>query len=213
MLSVPAGWAIYLSTSRTSLLAFAILVMLRVIFDRLERRQRPRLTELLTAAIPFLMVCMPMIVMAFSEIYSLRDIPPELASLWIRGNEVFLRPFELMPIFAPNAWLFGFGLGGVGFPVLQSNYSSYAAIIDNFLLFSYYSFGIPFLLLYLAMSIRNCSETDIYKRILFCVTIIFGQFILGWANGMFMLVFGYAASSSFLRGRPLGSLSFAKAHS
>jgi hypothetical protein len=163
------------------------------------------LTELLTAGLPFLVLLAPISVMGFAQIYSSSDVPSELYSVWVRGYEVFLQPFKLMPIFAPNAWLFGFGLGGVGFPLRQSIYSSYeyAAIIDNFLLFSYYSFGIPFLLFYVAMCIRNCSETDLYKRVLFCVTMIFGQFILGWANGMFMLVFGYAASSSFLKGRPM----------
>jgi hypothetical protein len=153
-----------------------------------------------------------MCVMAFAQSYSLNEVPGDLVSLWVRGNEVFLQPFTLMPIFAPNAWLFGFGLGGVGFPVLQSNYASYSSIIDNFLLFSYYSFGVPFLLFYFAMCVRNSSETDIYKRILFCVTIVFGQFILGWANGMFMLVFGYAASASFMRGRWLQVPALARAH-
>jgi hypothetical protein len=146
-----------------------------------------------------------MCVMGFAQMYSTNDVPGELLSLWVRGNEVFLQPFTLMPIFAPNAWLFGFGLGGVGFPVLQSNYASYSSIIDNFLLFSYYSFGIPFLIFYFAMCLRNRLETDFYKRILFCVTLIFGQFILGWANGMFMIVFGYAASASFLGGLSLRS--------
>ena len=202
-LSVPTGWGILISTSRTSLLAFAILVMMRFLLDGLEERNRPRLTGVVTAVVPFVVIFAPACIMVFAQMYSLNQVPGELVSLWVRGNEVFLQPFTLMPIFAPNAWLFGFGLGGVGFPVLQSNYASYSSIIDNFLLFSYYSFGVPFLLFYFAMCFRNSAETDIYKRILFCVTVIFGQFILGWANGMFMLVFGYAASSSFLRGRPL----------
>jgi hypothetical protein len=143
--------------------------------------------------------------MVFAENYSITDIPSELISVWVRGNEVFLKPFTLMPIFAPNAWLFGFGLGGVGFPVLLSAFSSYQTIIDNFLLFSYYSFGIPFLIFHFMMCLRNRLETDFYKRILFCVTLIFGRFILGWANGMFMIVFGYAASASFLGGLSLRS--------
>jgi hypothetical protein len=211
-LSLPVWWAILVSTSRTSLLAFAILMTLRFVLDILEKRDRPRLTELVTAVVPFLVVIAPMCVMAFAQSYSLNEVPGDLVSLWVRGNEVFLQPFTLMPIFAPNAWLFGFGLGGVGFPVLQSNYASYSSIIDNFLLFSYYSFGVPFLLFYFAMCVRNSSETDIYKRILFCVTIVFGQFILGWANGMFMLVFGYAASASFMRGRWLQVPALARAH-
>jgi hypothetical protein len=204
VLSVPVGMTVLASTSRTSFTAFAILLSLRFLFDVLER-DRPRLTELVTAVVPFLVVCAPMCVMGFAQMYSTNDVPGELLSLWVRGNEVFLQPFTLMPIFAPNAWLFGFGLGGVGFPVLQSNYASYSSIIDNFLLFSYYSFGIPFLIFYFAMCLRNRLEADFYKRILFCVTLIFGQFILGWANGMFMIVFGYAASASFLGGLSLRS--------
>jgi hypothetical protein len=204
-LSVPVGMTVWASTSRTSFMAFAILLLLRFVFDVLEKRDRPRLTELVTAVVPFLVICAPMCVMGVAQMYSSNDVPGELLSLWVRGNEVFLQPFTLMPIFAPNAWLFGFGLGGVGFPVIQSNYASYSSIIDNFLLFSYYSFGIPFLIFYFAMCLRNRLETDFYKRILFCVTLIFGQFILGWANGMFMIVFGYAASASFLGGLPLRS--------
>jgi hypothetical protein len=200
-LCLPAGAAIYISTSRTSLLAFLLLVALCFTFDVLEKRTRPGLTALVAAALPFFTIVAPVTIMIFAQMYSGNDVPGELFSLWVRGHDVFLQPFALMPVFAPNAWLFGFGLGGVGFPVRQSAYSSYEAIIDNFLLFSYYSFGIPFLLFYFGMCVRNCYESDIYKRILFCVTVIFGQFILGWANGMFMLVFGYAASSSFLRGR------------
>ena len=204
-LSVPVGMTVWASTSRTSFMAFAILLLLRFVLDVLEKRNRPRLTELVTAVVPFLVICAPMCVMGFAQMYSANDVPGEFLSLWVRGNEVFLQPFTLMPIFAPNAWLFGFGLGGVGFPVIQSNYASYSSIIDNFLLFSYYSFGIPFLIFYFAMCLRNRLEADFYKRILFCVTLIFGQFILGWANGMFMIVFGYAASASFLGGLSLRS--------
>jgi hypothetical protein len=205
VLSVPVGMTVFASTSRTSFMAFAILLLLRFVFDVLERRDRPRLTELVTAIVPFLVICAPMCVMVFAQNYSMTDIPGELISVWVRGNEVFLKPFSLMPIFAPNAWLFGFGLGGVGFPVRQSDFGSYEAIIDNFLLFSYYSFGIPFLIFYFAMCLRNRLETDFYKRMLFCVTLVFGQFILGWANGMFMIVFGYSASASFLGGLSLRS--------
>lgn len=214
MLSLLAGIGIYISTSRTSLLALVVLVIFRFTLDYFEKRNRPRLTELVTACVPFFVLLAPICIMWFAQSYSINEIPSELISVWVRGYEVFLQPFNLMPIFAPNAWLFGFGLGGVGFPLRLSNYASYefAAIIDNFLLFSYYSFGIPFLLFYVAMCVRNCSETDFYKRILFCMTLIFGQFILGWANGMFMLVFGYAASSSFLRGRSLLSPSLARVH-
>ena len=204
-LSVPVAMTVWASTSRTSFMALAILLLLRFVLDVLEKRDRPRLTELVTAVVPFLVICAPMCVMGFAQMYSANDVPGELFSLWIRGNEVFLQPFTLMPMFAPNAWLFGFGLGGVGFPVIQSNYASYSSIIDNFLLFSYYSFGIPFLIFYFAMCLRNRLEADFYKRILFCVTLIFGQFILGWANGMFMIVFGYAASASFLGGLSLRS--------
>jgi hypothetical protein len=204
-LSVPVAMTVWASTSRTSFMAFAILLLLRFVLDVLEKRNRPRLTELVTAVVPFLVICAPMCVMGFAQSYSANDVPGEFLSLWVRGNEVFLQPFTLMPIFAPNAWLFGFGLGGVGFPVIQSNYASYSSIIDNFLLFSYYSFGIPFLIFYFAMCLRNRLEADFYKRILFCVTLIFGQFILGWANGMFMIVFGYAASASFLGGLSLRS--------
>jgi hypothetical protein len=204
-LSVPVAMTVWASTSRTSFMALAILLLLRFVLDVLEKRDRPRLTELVTAVVPFLVICAPMCVMAFAQMYSANDVPGELFSLWIRGNEVFLQPFTLMPMFAPNAWLFGFGLGGVGFPVIQSNYASYSSIIDNFLLFSYYSFGIPFLIFYFAMCLRNRLEADFYKRILFCVTLIFGQSILGWANGMFMIVFGYAASASFLGGLSLRS--------
>lgn len=212
-LSVPAAITVYASTSRTSFMALVLLVLLRFVFDGLEKRRHTHLTQWVTAVVPFLVVLAPICVMAFAQNYSMTDIPPQLISVWVRGNEVFLRPFSLMPIFAPNAWLFGFGLGGVGFPVRQSNFGSYEAIIDNFLLFSYYSFGVPFLIFYFAMCLRNCWQTDIYKRILFSVTMVFGQLILGWANGMFMLVFGYAVSASFLRGLSLRSPTFVRAHS
>lgn len=99
-------------------MAFAILLLLRLVLDVLEKRNRPRLTELVTAVVPFLVICAPMCVMGFAQMYSVNDVPGEFLSLWVRGNEVFLQPFTLMPIFAPNAWLFGFGLGGVGFPVI-----------------------------------------------------------------------------------------------
>jgi hypothetical protein len=69
------------------------------------------------------------------------------------------------------------------------------------------------LIFYFAMCLRNRLEVDFYKRILFCVTLVFGQFILGWANGMFMIVFGYAASASFLGGLPLRSTILVRAPS
>jgi len=207
-LAVPVGATIFVTTSRTSLLAFVILLGLRILLDLFERGHRPRATQLVTAVTPFLVPLLPISVMAFGQLYSASEIPSSLFSLWIRGNEVFLQPVLLMPVFAPYGWLFGFGLGGVGFPVMQSNYSSYLAIIDNFLLFSYYSFGIPFVFYYLFLCMRNAADPDMHKRIVFCVAVLFGQFILGWANGMFMMALGYAASSAFLSRRPPKKVSY-----
>lgn len=204
-LSLPAGLAVFMSTSRTSLLAFFILVGLRMIFDFVEKRRNAHLVELVTAAVPFLVILVPIAVMVFAQAFSRSEVPTQLISLWVRGSEVYWRPFDFMPTFAPNAWFFGFGLGGVGFPILQSDYSSYYATVDNFLLFGYYSFGVPFLIFYVSMCIGNRVEPDFYKRILFCAIVVFGQFILGWATGLFMLTLGYAASSAFLRGASLRS--------
>lgn len=200
-LAVPVGAAIYVSTSRTSLLAFIVLVGLRLLLDLLERGHQPRGTQIITAVIPFLVPLLPISVMAFAQLYSASEIPSSLYSVWIRGSDVFLQPVSLMPIFAPYAWIFGFGLGGVGFPVMQSSYSSYAAIIDNFFLFNYYSFGIPFVVYYLFLCMRNAADADMHRRIVFCVAVLFGQFILGWANGMFMMALGYAASPALVSRR------------
>lgn len=201
-LAIPVVATVYISTSRTSLLALVILIGFRILLDLFERGHRPEATRIITAVTPFLVPLLPISVMAFAQLYSLSEISSSLESIWVRGSEVFLQPVSLMPIFAPYGWLFGFGLGGVGFPVMQSNYSSYLAIIDNFLLFSYYSFGVPFLLYYLFLCRRNAVELDMHKRIMFCVVVLFGQFILGWANGMFMMAFGYAASAGFVS-RPI----------
>jgi hypothetical protein len=195
---------VYLTTSRTNLFSLLIYVGLCLLCD-LQRRTDDQFFLKWCLRASFLSVLVPAVGVGIALWYNAADVPTALLSLWIRGNETWLVPFSFINDLAPLAIFSGFGLGGIGFGLLQSNLSRYATTIDNFILFNFFTFGIPYLIFYLFQCRRMLFEQDPYRVIVFVVTAVSGLFLRGWSDYLFMILFGYATACVW-RGAPINGL-------
>jgi hypothetical protein len=190
---------IYLTTSRTNLLSFVVYVGLYLFTDLRKRvDHQPILKWSLRAS--FLAIFVPAVVIGIAVWYTSADVPKALLSLWIRGNETWLLPFGFIEDLAPFAIFSGFGLGGIGFGLLQSDLASYARTIDNFHLFNFLTFGMPFLLFYLYQCRQLLFEQDAHRVMVFIVTVTSGIPQRGWSDYLFMILVGYASACVFRGG-------------
>jgi hypothetical protein len=188
--------AIYMTTSRTNLVSFVVYVGLCLLVD-LRKRAGQQLVLRWSLRASFLAILVPAGVIGIAAWYTAVDVPKELLSLWIRGNDTWMAPFGFIDDLAPFAVLSGFGLGGIGFGLLQSDLVSYARTIDNFALFNFLTFGTPFLIFYLYQCRRMLFEQDPHRVLVFIITALSGIPVRGWSDYLFMILFGYATVCVF----------------
>jgi hypothetical protein len=191
LLIPPALAAIYLTTSRSSLMA-AVLYLTLLLFLPREGSQTRSLVVRFSLFASFMLFVVPLGLMIYFSNMSVTDVSYGFRSLYARARETWIMPFEVMDTLAPYAYLHGFGIGGVGFPLLNSNLSSYFSPVDNFFLFNYLMFGLPYVLVYVVIAWAALREHDQYKYILLTITTIFGHFILGYGSSLFLIVYSYS---------------------
>jgi hypothetical protein len=196
---------VYLTTSRTNLLSLLICVVLCLLSD-VRKKTDHQLVLKWSLKASFLSVLVPAVGVGIALWYKAADVPPAFLSLWIRGNETWIIPFSFIDDLAPFAILSGFGLGGIGFGLAQSDLWRYASAIDNFILFNFLTFGIPYLIFYLYQCRLMLFEQDPHRVIVFIVTAVSGSFLRGWSDSLFMILIGYA-TARVLRGAPTIDLS------
>lgn len=192
LLFPPSLLAIYLTTSRSSLISACLFGVLLLFLPR-NAQQKRSLVLRLGLFVSFMLFVIPLALMIyFSDVQSIFDVPYEMRSLYARARESWIQPFEVMDTLAPYAYLHGYGLGGVGFPVQQSNISSYFSPVDNFFLFNYLMFGLPYVLVYVVVAWAVLREQDQYKYITMTIATMFGHFILGYGSSLFLIVYGFS---------------------
>ncbi len=98
---------------------------------------------------------------------------------------------------APFATISGFGLGGFGFGLVQSDLAQYFTTVDNFILFNYFTFGIPYLVFYFYQCRRMLMENDSFKVAIYIMTAIYGVTLRGWSDYLFMILVGCSMSVVF----------------
>lgn len=201
-----AAISIYLTTSKTVFVCFSLLLVLRYIQDRADQSSRDLFHSVLKIMVSGSIVA-PIAVIIFSAVVDRDALPFSLMGLWDRGGRVYLEPFEFMQSYFPVAWATGFGLGGIGFPLMKSDHVEYASVVDNFTLWGYYSFGLPFLLLLAGLIPAVMRSSDRDDRLIFGVMFLLGQFILGWASPLFLLVLGFVLSRYVRAPQPTPSTS------
>src|SRR5262249_28618523 len=132
--------AVELTTSRTNLISFLVFVGL---YSFSWPQQKTENSPLLnwSLRLSFFAPLPLIIIIAISISFTADNVPIFLQSLWIRGTETWFAPFYYSDSLAPFAIIHGFGLGGVGFGLLQSDLAEYATAVDNFILFNYLCFG------------------------------------------------------------------------
>lgn len=194
--AIVASVGVFLTTSRTNLLCLLVYVTLWTVFD-LRRRvsEQPLLNWGLWLS--FFAVLMPIVVIGIAFSYTVDSVPRPLLSLWYRGTTIFVAPFELMDRLAPFATITGFGLGGFGFGLLQTDLAQYFTTVDNFILFNYFTFGIPYLVFYIYQCRRMLLENDSFKVAIYITTAIYGVTLRGWSDYLFMILVGYSMSVVF----------------
>ncbi len=191
-----ASVGVFLTTSRTNLLCLFVYVTLWTAFD-LRRKVSEQLLLNWGLWISFFAVLMPLVVIGIALSYTVDSVPRPLLSLWYRGTTIFVAPFELMDRLAPFATISGFGLGGFGFGLVQSDLAQYFTTVDNFILFNYFTFGIPYLVFYFYQCRRMLMENDSFKVAIYIMTAIYGVTLRGWSDYLFMILVGYSMSVVF----------------
>ena len=194
----------YITTSHTNLIALLIFLGLSLFVD-LNKRVDHQFILKWSLRFSFLAILVPAFVIGFAQWYASTDIPKSLLSLWIRGDQTWLAPFGFIEDLAPYAPLFGFGLGGIGFGLLQTDLVAYARTIDNFDLFNLLTFGAPFCFFYLYQCRQMLLERDPHRILVFIVISLIGIPLRGWSDYLFMILYGYATMRTFrgFRYRPL----------
>jgi len=196
LVAVLAFIAIEETTSRTNLIALIAYVTLYSFAAR-DRSAVDQFMLRWSLRASFMAPVLPLIIIAITLSFSGDTVPDELLSLWIRGTYTWLVPFTHMDELAPAAVLFGFGLGGFGFGLLQSDLASFYTPVDNFILFNFLAFGLPYVLFYPYQCRRLSREPDPYRITVFIVTAILGLTLRGWSDSPFMILFGYSTCCVF----------------
>lgn len=188
--------AVYLTTSRTNLLSLLVYIVLYS-FAELNRSalSQPVLRWSLKAS--FLAIVIPLIIIGIALSFSSETVPFSLLSLWIRGTFTWFVPFTYIEDLAPLAMVHGFGLGGFSFGLLQSDLAKYYTPIDNFILFNYLAFGVPYIMFYFYQYRRLLLEPDPYRIMIFLVTAIDGLTLRIWSDYPVMALYGYSTYSIF----------------
>ena len=176
---------IFITTSRSSLLAAIVFYI--IIFIHRKR-------AVFSAAVVvscYLVLTPVMLSVVFSNI-PLNDVPYEIRSLATRVAESWYLPFSYMGVLSPLAWLHGYGLGGVGYPLLLSSQPSYYVPVDNFFIGSYLIMGVIYVPVYVLSCLNVIYNSDFPRRCAFVVCTVFGQFIWGFGNSNFLILYGFA---------------------
>jgi hypothetical protein len=184
------------TTSRTNLIALVVYIALHSCAD-LNRSAVDQFMLKWSLRASFMAPLLPLIIVAITLFYSSDTVPDELLSLWIRGTYTWFVPFTHMDELAPSAILLGFGLGGFSFGLLQSDLASFYTPVDNFILFNFLAFGLPYVFFYPYQCRRLNQEPDPYRIMVFIITAIMGLTLRGWSDSPFMILFGYSTCCVF----------------
>jgi len=196
-LAVLSLGAILLTTSRTALLCFFTFVAIHSAANlRSPVDVQPLLKRILR--ISFIAPAFPIIVIGIALLFDAGDVPYSLESLWMRGTYTWLVIFTFMEELAPSAMLHGFGLGGFGFGLLQSDLARYYTPVDNFIMFNYLCFGLPYVAFYIYQCRRMTFERDPYRVAIFVMLAVYGLTLRGWSDYLFMILFGFSAACVFV---------------
>jgi hypothetical protein len=188
--------AIEETTSRTNLLALIAYVGLRSVSD-LNRSAADQFILKWSLRASFMAPALPLIIVGIALYFTSDTVPDPLLSLWVRGTYTWLVPFTYIDDLAPLAILHGFGLGGFGFGLLQSDLANFYTPVDNFILFNFLAFGLPYVFFYLYQCRRLSHEPDPYRVMIFILTAIEGLTLRGWSDTPFMILFGYSTYCVF----------------
>ncbi len=189
---------IYMTTARTELLALFVYLLLWWRTDLRRMAQNQLVSQLALKASFVLALLVPIAVILFAANFDDHTIPKSLTSLWIRGSVTFLAPLDLLETFAPLAFIHGFGLGGFGFGFWQSpELAPFGVTVDNFFIYNFFAFGLPYLLFYAYQCWAMNSERDPYRVIIYVTLVVLGSFLRGWAGYDFMILFGFATAATF----------------
>ena len=188
--------AIYLTTSRTHLGCLFVFFSLYLLAD-LRCRASNQVILKWSVGLASLAILFPVAIVAVALAFSVNDVPASLFSLWIRGTVTWVEPFRLADELAPFAIIHGFGLGGTGFGLLQTDMAQYYVPFDNFILFNYLTFGFPYIIFYFYQCRRMLLEQDPYRVIIYVVIMAGGLTLRGWSDSLFMILLGYSMVGVF----------------
>lgn len=186
-----ALYVVFMTLSRTTLMSLVMFVALCKAIDwKLLRSVRLANAVVLSTCIAIIVI--PAVIMAWAATTNESEVSYELRSLWARGHDSWVEPFALMGRLAPFAWLHGYGIGGIGYPLYMTDLDQYYVPVDNFHLYNFLSFGLFYGLAYVAIVRSVVTDVKIDRKMLFTTLSFFSMFLLGYGNPLFLLL--YAAT-------------------
>jgi len=191
-----SGYALYLTTSRTSLLSFAFMIAadLAIFLLRWGAGLRPgqatRIVFWVLAASPFVLPIASVII--FNNI-DLRSVPTALYSYQDRATVTWVLPFQvLQEYFFPQGYFLGVGVGMAGYPMNFSDLSFlFVSYFDNFPLGTYLMFGVPGLIFLIQLILRTGVRCTSRSSLILCGLLLFyGTTIEGYGDATFCMILG-----------------------
>ena len=212
------GFTIYIiqiTTSKTPIITIAALMlidifclMLGAIIGRSYQKVR------VTLYWPVVIICTaaPFLAVLYGQTFGFgSNVSDNVYSFSVRAMTSWVTPHMLMLHDFPLGFLFGVGIGTVGYPVLFSNLAEwYDAMnqIDNFPFSIYLLFGIPGFFIYLLLLYQLWWRGRITARMdLVFMFLLYGITILGFGAATFCLFFGAILSPFAQKDSRFGSQS------
>jgi hypothetical protein len=195
-----SGYAIRLTTSKTTLGVLAVYIVCMLIVRALpEERRLPMVRKL--ASTSFLAVFVPIIaVLTLSGVQLASGHNGFFFSIQDRINHGWQQPFIYLMDLMPVGLITGCGVGCFGYPqLLFSNLQSYWLPVDNFYVGTYLIFGLPFVFFVWLVFRATLVLDDVYKLSLIFTMNIFTITVLSYGPAMGLLVIAMAFGSVFAK--------------
>jgi hypothetical protein len=195
-----AAYAIYIVQSRTTL---AILIIFVGFCKGLDWRfTRPvfangNVLNTIVFAFSSVVVLLPLVISVWAASTSQSDLTYEMRSIWERGHDSWIKPFTFMDQLAPLAFIHGFGLGGIGYPLYLSKIPEFYVPVDNFHLYNLLIFGFYYVFIYIYIVAAVLRDSSPGRKIIFSILSLYSIFLAGYGSPFFLIVYGYSFRNAF----------------
>ncbi|WP_144098322.1 hypothetical protein [Croceicoccus sediminis] len=146
----------------------------------------------------FILVFLPLALVASASAFSFADISSSLTSFEQRVEESWQYPFALLSDRSPVSLLTGCGLGCLNFPARYSEWAGLLQPVDNFYILCFAMFGLFFMPVLAGMILAAMRERDRTRLLLIAALNLYTFFLEGFSPAFTLFTIGYATSGMHL---------------